>query len=1241
MWDITVNGPLSVENLQLDVETDKFNTLSLTSGINIDKGSLTLTDEAHSAISVKNVIHNYSYKEKISNDKISRSDVFGINLNNVAIKGVSSLSAENIQSNTVYNAYRQENKINHGSIIGLNLSHLEADRKINLSASNIKSTLAHDDVTKGFSIPTYGIVLTGKNSKLSIGHMTAKNISGDISKLKGIYLQDLTEKTTIDNITVTDVNQSSSTRVNGDSSVAGVHIEAGSTEENTTDINIKNEINISNIETNNTNSGQRAAGLLIGTEDSSTFGNSSHGNTDLSAHIITIDNVKSAGYSTVSGLMVNLRNMNKNVKISADILNVKNISSLYKGSANIATQYGTYGLNLTNSELDINNISVEGITSSSGKSDFDAYGIKLNRNSSINSSSIIIKNITGTGSSHGLHVDHNDTKLTTDTLHISDIHGNIAYGLMLGGHGIQTENKDPFTVNESTYIDVDEGYALNSSCYNVNLNGTQAILLGDVLFTTGTLQINAAKVSIEGNVTVDNTGKFTASVNSNNRSNQEPLVIRNLRSADASNHPQFIENEYAPEYSVWDWSDAKRLDALTVGDVEGFRQPEGGIISEDVYSVVDLDRSVTFEVQDDYRYHENSKTEQEITFGAAIRANAGGRVLLDDENSDYTIIGDIIAGSGSNWINSPYFTEDMFNQYVQQGYTLQGGEINLGGRNLTVVGDIFAGNGGKVTMTMNGTSTFEGQVDDYHELNDIKSGQVFHNSAFLGYEQNNETPVFTAGNVSITMNDKSRWTARGQSFLSSLSFGNGFSGIVDLSQDEASSITVANLSGNGRFKLRLDSSDATKSDMLYVTDSMSGSHELVITGNVDVNDIEDNPLRFATVNTNSPSAATFKARSVDLGFFNNQYTIDTESFNEEDEDNAAYNGEGDGKGVYKPGNDMVTEMFDEDSQNLIITGVEEYNPDNPGTPDNSGTQISDAGRTVINMSKANYANAVYMDTLNKRLGEARYGMGQDNGVWVRMRHDNIGKEDAFRSHNTMVELGYDFRQALNESELRYGAVLVYMNGQNEYHTVSGDGDLQRYGAWIYGTWLADDGQYADVVLKYGHLKNDFDVFAPYAGEHITGDYSNDVISASAEYGWKFANTAGWYVEPQAQLQYSYVTSADYTTSQGTKVDLDAIDSLIGRVGFRAGKDFAAENPITAYIRGDVLHEFLGDEDIAARDNTGVFNETFENDDTWYNVGVGLSVMTSANTYFFIEGEQSFGADNEDTYTVSGGFKHSF
>lgn len=256
-----------------------------------------------------------------------------------------------------------------------------------------------------------------------------------------------------------------------------------------------------------------------------------------------------------------------------------------------------------------------------------------------------------------------------------------------------------------------------------------------------------------------------------------------------------------------------------------------------------------------------------------------------------------------------------------------------------------------------------------------------------------------------------------------------------------------------------------------------------------------------------------------------------------------------------------------------------------------------------------------------------------------MRHDNIGKDDSFRSHNTMLELGYDIKNSFDGGQWHTGIALDYMNGQNDYHNISGDGDIQRYGAWLYSTWLSDSGHYADIVLKYGHLKNDFDIYTP-EGYNVTGDYSNDVVSISGEYGYKFSSAAGWFAEPQVQLQYSYVSDADYTTSQGTKVEVDAIDSLIARAGVRLGKDFNTEYPISLYLRGDVLHEFLGDQDLSAMDESRI-DVTYENDDTWYSAGVGLSVMTSQNTYFFIEGEQVFGADNDNTYTLSGGFRHNF
>ena len=196
--------------------------------------------------------------------------------------------------------------------------------------------------------------------------------------------------------------------------------------------------------------------------------------------------------------------------------------------------------------------------------------------------------------------------------------------------------------------------------------------------------------------------------------------------------------------------------------------------------------------------------------------------------------------------------------------------------------------------------------------------------------------------------------------------------------------------------------------------------------------------------------------------------------------------------------------------------------------------------------------------------------------------------------------------------------------------------------WFYTTYLADDGQYLDLVLKYGHLKNDFGFNTRTWNEYVSGEYSNDLASISAEYGWKFSNSCNYYIEPQAQLQYSYVAGANYTTSQGSEIELDSINSLIGRAGFRAGKDFLDwEHPVTMYVRADVMHEFLGDQKIRAYDNSGYMDVTYENDDTWYTLGLGMSVKSSENSYFFIEGETALGADNSDTYILSGGFKYSF
>lgn len=116
-----------------------------------------------------------------------------------------------------------------------------------------------------------------------------------------------------------------------------------------------------------------------------------------------------------------------------------------------------------------------------------------------------------------------------------------------------------------------------------------------------------------------------------------------------------------------------------------------------------------------------------------------------------------------------------------------------------------------------------------------------------------------------------------------------------------------------------------------------------------------------------------------------------------------------------------------------------------------------------------------------------------------------------------------------------------------------------------------------------------------------------------------------------------------TTSQGTKVNVDGINSLIGRAGFRLGKDFGEEKQSTVYIKADVLHEFLGDQDIRAFDTStnGWQRISYENEGTWYDVGLGFAAMMSKSSYAFLDLERSFGHDNDETYQINVGMQWSF
>ena len=572
---------------------------------------------------------------------------------------------------------------------------------------------------------------------------------------------------------------------------------------------------------------------------------------------------------------------------------------------------------------------------------------------------------------------------------------------------------------------------------------------------------------------------------------------------------------------------------------------------------------------------------------------------------------------------------------------------NLKANELIFKGEALSANNGTINVNLGSGSRWEGRADDFKDA-DLAEWREAHGNEF---NEMFET-LNSSGNVNITMQDGSYWNVTGQSWVSSLDG----SGVVDLRGDETKgyAVHIGTLSGNNTFVLNLTPEALETSDMIYVQNGTDDKQTLLVANERELVDNKDwDEIRFATV---ADAAGSVGDSNFDYGgSFGDTYTIkgrgvrnvdyeikyvamdeDTTS----DEDNNKYNG-GDSFDEVKPSENYVQDNYnkiDEGQNSQYIYLVRNENDPPVVNPDED---LTDSGKTVIHMSRANYKNAIYMDRLNKRLGEARYiNNEEEQGMWVRLRHDRIGQSGEFRSMNTMYELGYDEKQDCDNGERRVGFAVDYMRGSTTYSDILGKGETKRYGLWLYDTWMGDKGHYADYVAKWGHLSNDFDIRDKDSFERVTGDYSNNVFSVSAEYGRKKDIGNDWYIEPQAQLQLARVTGAEYTTTtQDTKVSVDGINSLIGRAGFRLGRD--VDERSTVYIKADLLHEFLGDQTITATDVTGTLREEYENKGTWYDVGFGFAMALSNNSYAFMDFEKSFGNDNDETYQITAGVQWTF
>lgn len=552
---------------------------------------------------------------------------------------------------------------------------------------------------------------------------------------------------------------------------------------------------------------------------------------------------------------------------------------------------------------------------------------------------------------------------------------------------------------------------------------------------------------------------------------------------------------------------------------------------------------------------------------------------------------------------------------------------------MRLTGDVLAVNNGKVELDFTPNSRLVGRLDNFSGLADSK-----HKDLFDQYVSKLDSK--SAGEINLNLAKDALWTMTGQSWMDKLS-GEGTVDFDSNSKTSGRALHIGELAGANKFLMHLNK-DGVHSDMLYVKKGTSTPQEVVVKNLSEVLDSMNygDRLRFATVRENSGNEFVNGKKYIDDTHLMEQaLTVEYSDHKTDPSNNDDYNRRFNGETMTaeKAGNTDVDAMYGgEHRKNVYLVKQATGNP----------------SRNVKNINDMFDSTAHYvftLDTYTKREGERAFStLDKKEGDWIRLTHTRLIQSNAFRFHNNDFEIGYD-RFSLNEQEKKrkWGISFDYGHGRTSLWNTFGKGRIRKYELALYNTTQyidkeGDETGYIDNVLKIGKLRN-----RVIARNHMgqlwgEGKYSNTLFSISTEYGRrKFLDDDKlWRITPQAQLQYSYLRGAGYRLDNGINVNLSHVNSLIGRLGLDVVRKFD-EGKKLFYIKGNILHEFLGSRSFKAFEGNSNYAQKWNTRGTWYSVGLGYNARTGKKTYVFADAEKEFSGGKKGSYNIRLSVSHQF
>ena len=427
---------------------------------------------------------------------------------------------------------------------------------------------------------------------------------------------------------------------------------------------------------------------------------------------------------------------------------------------------------------------------------------------------------------------------------------------------------------------------------------------------------------------------------------------------------------------------------------------------------------------------------------------------------------------------------------------------------------------------------------------------TFNNSTVSGVTTTDRNSV-----LNLNLNN-SNWTTKAftdedgvvqTTSLTNLALNNG---VVNLANDNYQGIIVrGNLTGSGTFNLNTNIAE-NKSDKIVVKGTAEGNHKIGVT-NQGANVANGKVTLVETNGGNAAFSLTNPNNRVDLGAY--QYFLTKEGNN----------------WVLAHSQKVLDSMSPAESSNNVATNTESSNSTVPnssvGTSNSAATTFSSLPSTPLLSDFANVQVSLRqaqlllveddLSGIHQRLGEVKNG--EKGNVWIR----NVNSRQKLAALSTGERETSGFKQNVHSLQvgadtavtdnLRVGGFVGRSQANVDFNGYYGDGKVRSSSVGLYAAYLADNGIYADNIVKYSRL---------HANSDHTEKRHYNAYTISSELGKRFSLANDWTITPQAQLAWTHISSQENEDSLSSVYSReDSLSSVYSRIGLRVAKGFALSN----------------------------------------------------------------------------------